>query len=304
MRYLPPHQQPTMHLGIRSVCLLYLSSPSAAFLVPAATSASNGKACWRSDQHSDGKIRFSILTALAPQNEKQGGQANIEGEEASSDGIAESGVFLHGFEADLDQKMDDLKAQYEEYKEFSGSSAGRIDNKVKSKVDDGSKDDETETPAITSTDPNARGSYGYVTTGDRQLTAAQLEVSFLVPRELCAFALFFLEISPSSSQEIHIILFLLFLWFARDEEYPAPYYTPPPNFFALATNQFVRNLDSMLGRNKATTSKGDETVDLRAKLNSLKLPSWDLESIARCDKRASRSSITLPLALSSHRPCL
>ena len=173
MRYaLPPLQQPTMHLGIRSICLLYLSSPSAAFLVPAATSASNGKAYWRSDQHSDGKIRFSALTALAHRNKKQGGQANVEADEVSTDGIAESGVFLHGFEADLDQKMDDLEAQYEEYREFSGSSAG-IDNEVTSKVDDGSKDDETEIPA-TSTLPIARVNHGYVATGDRQLTTAQL----------------------------------------------------------------------------------------------------------------------------------
>ena len=125
MRYaLPPLQQPTMHLGTRSICLLYISSPSAAFLVPAATSASNGKACWRPGQHSDGKIRFSALTALAHRNKKQGGQANVEADEVSTDGIAESGVFLHGFEADLDQKMDGLEAQHEEHREFSGSSAG------------------------------------------------------------------------------------------------------------------------------------------------------------------------------------
>ena len=170
---LPPLQQPTMHLGIRSICLLYLSSPSAAFLVPAAISASNGKAYWRSDQHSDGKIRFSALTALAHRNKKQGSQANVEADEVSTDGIAESGVFLHGFEADLNQKMDDLEAQYEEYKELSGSSAG-IENEVTSKVDDGSKDDETEIPATTSTLPIARVNHGYVATGDRQLTTAQL----------------------------------------------------------------------------------------------------------------------------------
>lgn len=161
------------HLGIRSICLLYLSSPSAAFIATAATSASNGKTFWRSDQHSDGKIRFSALTALAHQNEKQGGQAKVEEEEASADGIAESGVLLHGFEADLDQKMDGLEAQFEEYKEFSGSSAG-IDNEVTSKADDGSKDDETEIPATTTTDLTASANYGYASTGDRQLTAAQL----------------------------------------------------------------------------------------------------------------------------------
>ena len=77
----------------------------------------------------------------------------------------------------------------------------------------------------------------------------------------------------------------MILGFARDEEYPDPYYTPPPNFFALASNQFVRNLDSMLGmkNNDAATNKDDETVSLRAKLNSLQLSShiaWDLESIA------------------------
>lgn len=77
----------------------------------------------------------------------------------------------------------------------------------------------------------------------------------------------------------------MILEFARDEEYPAPYYTPPPNFFALASNQFVRNLDSMLGRKKndAATNKIDETASLRAKLNLLQLSShiaWDLESIA------------------------
>ena len=163
-----------MYLGISSICLLYLASPSAAFLAPAATSAYKGKACRQSDKHNDGKIRIaSTLTALAQQNEKQGGQGKVEAEEASADGIAESGVFLHGFEADLDQKMDDLEAQYEEYREFSGSSAG-IDNEVTSKVDDGSKDDETEIPATTSTLPIARVNHGYVATGDRQLTTAQL----------------------------------------------------------------------------------------------------------------------------------
>ena len=84
------------------------------------------------------------------------------------------------------------------------------------------------------------------------------------------------------SRNVHIIL-SMFLEFARDDEHPAPYYAPPPNFFALATKQFACNLDSMLGRYKATTSEDDETVNLRAKLNSLRLPSrlaWDLESIA------------------------
>lgn len=142
-----------MHLGIRSICLLYLSSPTAAFLVPAATADSNGKACWRSDQHSDGKIRFPTLTALAHQNERQGGQTNVEAKEASADGIAESGFFLHGFEADLDQKMDDLESQYEEYKELTST---------------GSKDEET------STDPIARVNYGYVTNGVSRPKTAQL----------------------------------------------------------------------------------------------------------------------------------
>ena len=99
----------------------------------------------------------------------------------------------------------------------------------------------------------------------------------------CATFLLFLEIFPTSSHKmiIHIIL-LMILELARDEEYPAPYYTPPPNFIALASNQFGCNLDSMLGRKKATTNEDDEPVDLRAKLNSLKLQfraAWDLESI-------------------------
>ena len=77
----------------------------------------------------------------------------------------------------------------------------------------------------------------------------------------------------------------MILEFARNEEYPGPYYTPPPNFFALASNQFVRNLDSMLGmkNNDAATNKDEETLSLRAKLDSLQLSShiaWDLESIA------------------------
>ena len=154
-----------MHLGIRSICLLYLLSPSTAFIAPAGTSACKGKACRRSDQHHDGKIRVSsVLTALSRQNEKQGGQADAVIEDVSADGIAESGVFLHGFEADLDQKMDDLEAQYEEYKEFSGSS----------KVDDESKDKETAITASTSTEPIYSAHYGYVSTGDHQLTTARL----------------------------------------------------------------------------------------------------------------------------------
>ena len=172
-----------MYLGISSICLLYLASPSAAFLAPAATSAYKGKACRQSDKHNDGKIRIaSTLTALAQQNEKQGGQGKVEAEEASADGIAESGVFLHGFEADLDQKMDDLEAQYEEYKELSGSSVGKDEPEsslyssydVTNKVDGGSKDDETEFSATTSTDSIASANCDYASTGDRQVKTVRL----------------------------------------------------------------------------------------------------------------------------------
>ena len=69
--------------------------------------------------------------------------------------------------------MDDLEAQYEEYKELSGSSVGK-DNEVTNKVDGGSKDDETKTSATTSTDSIASANYDYVSTGDRQVKTVRL----------------------------------------------------------------------------------------------------------------------------------